>query len=317
MKSKEDFKYAFTVFTPTYNRAPLLPRVYECLEKQTFRDFEWLVVDDGSTDNTAEVMRELQAKASFPVRYVAKPNGGKPTAVNRGVKEATGLLFAILDSDDWFVPESLERFWHHWQSIPADLQPGFIGVTGLCSYPSGELIGDRFPQDVFDSDAIDLRYRYKVQGEKGGMLRTEILRQFPYPEDLGKYVSESLVWNRIAKSYQTRFVNEVLTVKEFQPGGITRDGRFIQIRDTRASLLCAKELAALGNRLPLGPRVRAYANYVRHSLRQEIPIGTQVAGVPSKTMFFLCLPLGVYLKNRDNTFVNREQKRRLAGSSAN
>src|ERR1700761_6029199 len=161
MKPRQDFKYAFTVFTPTYNRATLLPRVYECLEKQTFRDFEWLVVDDGSTDNTAEVVKEMQSKASFPVRYVAKPNGGKPTAVNRGAKEAEGFLFAILDSDDWFLPESLERFWHHWQSIPTDRQPKFCGVTGLCSYPTGDLIGARFPQDVFDADVIDLRYKYR------------------------------------------------------------------------------------------------------------------------------------------------------------
>ena len=251
------------------------------------------------------------------MRYVAKPNGGKPTAVNRGAQEAHGFLFAILDSDDWYPPQTLERFWHHWQSIPADLQPGFAGVTGLCSYPSGEMIGTRFPQDVFDSDAIDLRYRYNVKGEKGGMLRTETLRQFPYPENLGKYISESLVWNRISKNFKTRFVNEVLTIKEFQPGGITRDGRFIQIRDTRASLLCARELMALGNRLPLEPRVRAYANYVRHSLHQAIPLRQQAAEAPSKVMFFLCLPMGAYLKNRDASFITREQKRRLASSSAN
>src|SRR3954466_3782814 len=110
MKPKQEFRYTYTVFTPSYNRAHLLPRVYESLEKQTFRDFEWLVVDDGSKDNTAQVIKELAAKASFPVRYVAKPNGGKPTAVNRGAQEAQGRLITILDSDDWFKPEALERF---------------------------------------------------------------------------------------------------------------------------------------------------------------------------------------------------------------
>ena len=316
MSSRPDFRYTYTVFTPSYNRAHLLPRVYESLEKQTFRDFEWLIVDDGSKDNTAAVVKELQAKASFPVRYVVKPNGGKPTAVNRGAQEAQGRLIAILDSDDWYVPETLERFLHHWNAIPKERQAGFVGVTGLCCFPSGEMLGTRFPQDIFDSDAIDLRYKHQVTGEKSGMLRTDILRQYPYPEDLGKYVSESLVWNRIAKNYKTRFINEVLTVKEFQAGGITRDGRFIQARDTRASLLNAKELIGLGNRLPWKPRLKAYANYVRHSLHQEIPCSEQMKGVPSKAMYFLCFPMGAYLKSRDVSILAAENKRRLANSSA-
>ena len=312
MNPSDNSSPTFTVLTATYNRAHLLPRVYESLQKQTFRDFEWLIVDDGSTDNTSQVIRELERNAPFPIRYIAKTNGGKPTAVNRGAREAKGTLLAILDSDDWYCPQALERFLHHWQSIPENKRQNFVGITGLCAYPSGELIGTRFPQDVFDSDAIDLRYRHKVRGEKSGMLSTEILRQFPYPEDLGKYVSESLVWNRIAMRYQTRFVNEVLTVKDFQPGGITRDGRFIQVRDTRASLLCAKELMALGNRLPLGPRVRAYANFVRHSLHQGIPFAQQAIQAPSRSMLYLCYFLGAFLKMRDSASLTSEQRNRMS-----
>jgi hypothetical protein len=149
-----------------------------------------------------------------------------------------------------------------------------------------------------------------IGGEKGGCVRTDVLRQYPYPETLGKYVSESLVWNRIAQKYQTRFVNEVLTIKEFQPGGITRDGRYIQVRDTQASLLCAKELIALGSRLPMKPRVRAYANYIRHSQHQGISIGEQAAGVPSKAMFYLCYPMGAYLRTRDASLVAEKQAKK-------
>ncbi len=312
MKSRQDYRYAFTVFTPTYNRATLLPRVYECLEKQTYRDFEWVVVDDGSTDNTEEVIKGLQNKASFPIRYVAKPNGGKPTAVNRGAKEAQGFFFAILDSDDWYVPAALDRFWQLWHTVPAEQQPNFVGVTGLCSYPAGEVIGDRFPQDVLDSDPIDLRYKFRVYGDKGGVLRTEVMQQFPYPEDLGKYISESIVWNRMAKDYKTRFVNEVLCVKEYQAGGISDAGRLLQVRNTHATLFSVKELIGLGNRLPFKERVRAYANYIRHSLHQDIPFSQQAAGVPSKGMFLLCYPLGFALKTRDNTLLARAKQQTTA-----
>lgn len=303
--SRSDFRYAFTIFTPSYNRAALLPRVYECLEKQTFRDFEWLMVDDGSSDNTAEVIKGLQNKALFPIRYIAKSNGGKHTAVNLGAREAEGYLIAILDSDDWFTPNALERFWHHWQSIPANQQEKFCGITGLCADPAGKLIGTPFPKDVFDSDAIDLRYRYKVSGDKGGVLRTEVLRQYPYPEDVGRFVSESLVWNRMAKKYQTRFINEALTIKEYQPGGLTDTGRALQVRNTQATLLSLKELMELGDRLPLKQRVRAYSNFVRHSLHQGIPFGQQLAGAPSKVMFYGCYFIGAYLQKKDTTLLNR------------
>jgi len=302
------FRYVFTVFTPTYNRAPLLPRVYESLKQQTFQDFEWLVVDDGSTDHTRQVVEGFKADARFPIRYIAQPNGGKHTAVNRGAREAAGRLVGILDSDDWYLPQSLERFWHHWQTIPTAAQPGFVGVTGLCSYPSGELIGSRFPRDEFDSDAIDLRYRHKVEGEKSGVVRADVLGQFPYPEDVGSYISESFVWNRIAKKYKTRFVNEILTVKEFQEDGITHNGRLLQVRNGKASLLNCRELLALGNRLPIKVRVRAYSNYVRHSLHQKIPFAQQLAGVPSKTLFCCCYPVGTYLKVRDSALLSKRQQ---------
>jgi glycosyltransferase involved in cell wall biosynthesis len=292
-------QYTFTVFTPAYNRAKLLPRAYESLTKQTFKDFEWLIIDDGSTDNTAEVVEKWQSEAAFPIRYIAKPNGGKHTAINCGAKEARGRLFASLDSDDWYTTRTLERFLHHWNTIPALEQSKFVGVCGLVSYASGQIIGTPFPQDVLDSDPIDLRYKYHVEGDKNGILRTDVLRQYPFPEDVGKFISESIVWNRIAKTYKTRFVNEVLTVAEYQAGGLTSNGKAIQVSNSKASLLAARELIGLGNRLPMKPRVRAYANYVRHSLHQQIPFGQQVSGAPSKALFCACYPLGIYLRMGD------------------
>jgi glycosyltransferase involved in cell wall biosynthesis len=309
MTSPQNFRYTFTVFTPTYNRADLLPRVYESLQKQTFRDFEWRIVDGGSTDKSEEIVRAWQVNSPFPIRYFSEPGEGKNAAINRGAREAEGRFVAILDSDDWYVPQSLERFLHHWNQIPALAQAGFVGVTGLCAYPSGELIGTRFPQDIFDSDAIDLRFRHKVLGDKNGILRTEVLRQYPFPPELGKFIGESVIWNRIAKSYKTRFVNEVLTIKEYQQAGLTSKVQLLWVRDVRASLLYSKELISLGARLPFNRKIRAYANYVRLSLHQGTPFCQQAADIPSKAMLFLCYPLGIYLKTRDAAFLARERRR--------
>lgn len=203
----------FTVFTATYNRAHTLHRVHDSLRRQTFRDFEWLVVDDGSSDGTAELVQQWQAEADFPIRYEYKPNGGKHTAWNRGVQLARGRFFLSLDSDDACVPEALQVFLEAWNGIPAGEREHFTGVCCLAADQNGHVAGDRFPQDVFDSDSNAIRYKHRVSGEKWGFHRIEVAREFPFPEMDGvSYVPESIVWGRIAKRYKERFINRVLRI---------------------------------------------------------------------------------------------------------
>jgi glycosyltransferase involved in cell wall biosynthesis len=308
MNTNQQFKHTFTIFTATLNRAGLLPRVRESLQKQTYRDFEWVIGDGGSTDGTEELIREWQKTSPFPIRFHSEKGEGKNAAINRGAIMSEGRFFAILDSDDWYVPQTLERFLHHWNGIPVAEQSKFVGVCALCSYESGKLIGTRFPQDIFDSDAIDLRFKHHIEGDKAGMMRTEVLRQYPFPKELGKFLGDSVVWNRIARSYLTRFVNEELTVKEYQGGGLTDKVYVTWVRNSAAALLCSKELIGLGERLPLDPKIRGYANYVRHSLHQRVPFGQQIAGAPSKMLFFLCYLPGIYLRISDQKVLRADEK---------
>ncbi|MDD5462883.1 MAG: glycosyltransferase family A protein [Methylococcales bacterium] len=204
--------YRFTVFTPAYNRAHTLPRVYESLKQQTFRDFEWLIVDDGSTDNTKELVEVWQKENRFPIRYFWQKNAHKKVAFNRGVKEARGELFFCWDSDDAALPEALEIFNQHWRNIPEEERDGFAAVWSLCLDERGNLVGDKFPEDVFDSNTLEIFYRYKVMGEKWGCQRTDVLRQFPFPEDVQGLVTENIVWSAIARNYKTRFINKALRI---------------------------------------------------------------------------------------------------------
>jgi glycosyltransferase involved in cell wall biosynthesis len=214
------YRYTFTVFTPTYNRAKTLPRVYESLRPQTFRDFEWLIVDDGSVDNTRQLVEEWQAKAEFPIRYIYQQNQGKPSACNRGAQEAQGELLLTLDSDDQCVPEALERFKYHWDHIPADRKHEFSAVTVLCKDQRGALIGDKFPRDIMDSDSIEIAFKYCVDGEKWGFQRTDVLKQFPFPTvPDAKFISESVIWFSLSRKYKTRFVNEMLRIYHYDDGG--------------------------------------------------------------------------------------------------
>lgn len=222
----------FTVFTPTHNRAHTLSRVFDSLQAQTLRDFEWLIVDDGSTDGTRALVESWTA--DFPIRYIFQEHGGKHRAFNRGVAAAHGELFLNLDSDDACVPRALEVFANAWAPIARD--EGFSAVTALCVDEAGAVVGSRFPTDVCDSDSLEIRYRHKVTGEKWGFHRTRVLREFPFPDFDGVFVPEGVVWAKIARRYKTRFINEPLRIY-YQDRGqekLTRPAKMSRVARARA-----------------------------------------------------------------------------------
>ncbi len=206
--------HIITVFTCSYNRAFTLHRVYESLRKQTFRDFEWVIMNNGSTDNTTELVEKWKQEANFLIRYFSwEHNTGYHIAYNRGVKEARGCFFTTIDSDDAIIPEALERLLKHWQDIPDDSKDQFIGVTALCRDQYGKLVGDAFPRDVFDSNTGEKSFKYKIKGEKWGMKKLEVLRLYPFPEiKNGNHMLPGSIWIKIARKYNTRYVNEQLRI---------------------------------------------------------------------------------------------------------
>ena len=139
--------FTFTVFTATRDRAHTLPRVYESLKGQTLRDFEWLIIDNESTDGTPDLVTRWQDEAPFPVRFFYPADGGQQGSRNRAVAEARGQLFLTFNSDDSCPPTTLERFKAHWDSIPEDVRPHFSGVTGHTVDEHGNRIGSAFPLD--------------------------------------------------------------------------------------------------------------------------------------------------------------------------
>lgn len=294
----------FTVLTPTFNRERTLGRVHASLEAQSFRDFEWLVVDDGSSDGTESLVRDRTGGSSFPIVYLRQPNRGKHMALNRGVEHARGRFCAVLDSDDWYRPEALERLLAAWASIP---EPGgFAGVEARCAYGDGSLIGDRLPCQVLDSDMYELRYLHGIRGDTIGMVRTDVLRRYPFPEREG-FVTEARVLNRIAQHHRTRFISEVLAHKEYVPGGITNEGTTAagRIRRSQLSVEYITELLALGRPMRHGLRYRAYANLVRNSLHGERGWGAQRRSVPSSGWWLAAAPAGLLLYLRDRRALAR------------
>jgi glycosyltransferase involved in cell wall biosynthesis len=235
------FQHKFTVFTPTYNRAHTLSRLHASLLEQTFKDFEWLIIDDGSTDNTRSFIKDLSLKSPISIRYFSQKNQHKKSAINYGVREANGELFLIIDSDDELLADSLQIFNRIWSSIPESRREFFSGATGLCINVEHKLIGERFVSDPLDSDALELYHRYSVRGEKCGFQTTDVMRKFPFREDITGLAPEALVWFDIARAgYKTRYFNEPVRLYHTTAESITHtpsaaiidaDGRALFARD--------------------------------------------------------------------------------------
>ena len=152
-----------TVFTPTFNRATLLPRLYESLVNQTFLDFEWLIVDDGSTDDTFNFIESIKENDKIDIQYYYQNNAGKHAAINWGVELAKGDLFFIVDSDEVMIESGLQTIVDVYKQVSDN--DNFAGVTGLKSFFSGKTIGGELNYTYLDCSAIDYNLKYKYGGE--------------------------------------------------------------------------------------------------------------------------------------------------------
>ncbi|MCF8306841.1 MAG: glycosyltransferase family 2 protein [Ignavibacteriales bacterium] len=202
----------FTVFTPVYNRGDKIHRVWDSLRSQTFRDFEWIVVDDGSKDNVMDILGIYKNEADFPVTILRQENKGKHFAWNRAAEIAQGELFVPADSDDSFIPRTLEFFACKWDGIPARERKKFSGMNVLCGDPeTGSVIGDEYPESPMVTTNLELSYKYKIQGEKWGCIRTDLLKRNKYPEITGRgsYIL-SYMWYKFSRKYKVICFNEIL-----------------------------------------------------------------------------------------------------------
>ena len=209
-----------TVFTPTYNRSHTISRTFESLQNQTDNDFEWVVVDDGSSDNTMELLLEMKKQAKFPMIVRQQKNAGKHVAINLGVQIAQGELFLIVDSDDWLKSNAIETIKHLVDELPENEE--FAGVSGVRVTPTGKLIGTSFSSKYVDCTAFE-RTRYNINGDKSEVYYTKILRKFPFPIFKGEnFLTESVVWYRIAhEGYKIRWTNDAFYVSDYQSGGLS------------------------------------------------------------------------------------------------
>jgi glycosyltransferase involved in cell wall biosynthesis len=303
-----------SVVTPAYDRAHTLRDAFASLGRQGI-PLEWVVVDDGSTDGTAELVGELSRGSPFRVVYLRQEHAGKWAAVNRGVAAARGELVAQLDSDDRVRPGALDRLAGHWRAIPA--REAFAGVTGLDEDESGQVIGDRFPADILDATWHEVVYRHRVRGDKWGILRTDILRAHPFPPGLG---FEGRVWRGIGQCYKMRYVNDVfLTRGTAGAGNLSRTPYILTAGSAAAAYAEMLNGDMRWFRHAPGLFLKHAALLARAMLHQGFPLRRQATTLhtwPARALWAAALPLGVLLYRHDLRHAPQMASRPLADEIA-
>jgi len=219
--------HQFSIITPTYNRAKYLPRIYNSLLQQGNIDLEWIIVDDGSSDNTKEVINNFNK--IFEIKYIFQINSGKPTAVNAGIQIADSYISIYLDSDDIFCPDVLKTVWTYFDKKNCRFEHNCVCLSGLSQYNNGEIVDGKFPYDYFVSDEIRYIWNKSNCGDRCDFFVTEILRQYPYPIFKNeKNIAPSIIYARIALVYKTIYVNKIFQEKEYLHGGLSTQNYYIK-----------------------------------------------------------------------------------------
>lgn len=278
-----------TVFTPVYNRENSIRDVYDSLCAQTNKDFEWLVLNDGSRDYTEDILEEIVAHhdGSFPIHYIKKENEGLNRTINRALDLAQGTLLMRLDSDDVALPDAVELIHEKYPLIKEN--------DKLCAVAFRSLLFDGSPNGThpFSEDTISdfcsFRHIHHAIGDRNEVMKVEVFRKFKFPEFEGEnFCPEALVWNRIAKDYDCLYVPQAIYKKGFEEDSITAKVYATLKRCCQGS--CTLYFELLNNRnIPykarLGSAVRyyRYAFFAHRSLWRGIPL----------SLILLALPVGL------------------------
>jgi glycosyltransferase involved in cell wall biosynthesis len=282
--------------------AHTIHRVIESLRRQTFKDFEWIVIDDGSTDDVYTQIEPVINGHEFPVKFFRQErNLGKPSAINLGVERAEGEFFLILDADDRMTDDALEVYHHTYQRLPEALKGNIAVITANKQDQHGNFVGTPFPiprnDDMIISDIFEMRYKFKVRGEKCDCRKTEAMKEFPFNTSVDKFVTENTVWYAIDAKYQAIFINNVLGIYYINenPNSLSMAG----VRNHPLGFVFYLE--EIINKytkkmyLSLFGRIIVYSKFIKYIVLAKIKFSTAINKLnrPYKRFFaYLCIPLG-------------------------
>ncbi|NER15578.1 glycosyltransferase family 2 protein [Spongiivirga citrea] len=280
-----------TVFTPTYNRAYCLDKCYESLIRQTSDDFLWLIIDDGSTDNTKELVKTWIEDDKIQIKYHYQENQGMHGGHNAAYRLVDTTLNVCIDSDDFMPDNGVEKILQSWSLIKDKSE--YAGIVGLDADPSGTIIGTKMPNDLKETTLYDIYNKYKVKGDKKLVLRTEVVKKYPpYPIFEGeRFVPLGYLYLLIDQDYNLFPVNDVFCIVEYMEDGSTRNILKQYRRHPRGFAFSRKNRMQLGKSFK--ERFKNAIHYVSSSMFTKN--ASFIKESPNKSLTIFAVPLGVLL----------------------
>lgn len=284
-----------TIFTPTYNRSYIINQLYKSLINQTNKDFEWLIVDDGSTDNTEEFINGFINDDKISIRFFKQPNSGKHIAINTGLSLAKGKLFFIVDSDDYLVNNAIELITSYKKKLFQD--QNLAGLSFRRGYSTKNIIGSHQNFKDIKMSVLDFRFTKKVKGDQAEIYKTKILKHYKFPcFENEKFCPEGLIWNRIGKNYKLLWTSKVIYICQYLEDGLT--SKIIELREKspRYSMLYYSELEK--HKIPFVQKLKANINFWRFSFECS---NSMVMNLKSVSFFnsLVGFPVGVLMHLKD------------------
>lgn len=279
-----------TILTPTYNRKEYLPKLFDSLCKQTKHDFQWLVIDDGSNDETEEYFKHITKESPFTIDYQKKENGGKHTALNYAHPYIKGELVIIVDSDDFLSTDAVEIIlsdWKRYKQIPA------IGV--IC-YLKGNIsnhksMANSNAPDGYISDHITYRVNHNIMGDMAEVVRTDVFNLYKFPVFKSeRMISEEWLWNHIALNYKTVYRKKIIYYCEYIEGGLTKSGRKLLMNNPLGQMEACKSYFI--HNVNLKMQIKKMLLYCVYGLCSTKDIKEFLLNSGRPVRMFLVLPLG-------------------------
>lgn len=294
-----------TILTPTFNRGQELMRLYESLKKQTCKEFVWLVVDDGSRDNTREKVTAWEKEGILLIRYLPKENGGKHTALNAGISAIESVLTFIVDSDDWLPENAVETILHYHGKYSNT--PGLCGYSFLRFYPDGRVNDAFFPENEKIDTYVNARINGGIAGDKAEVFFTEVLKKYPFPVFKDeKFLPEDLVWVRMSGPYQMVHINECIYISEYLEGGLTKSGRKMKMKSPKG--MTARSLAYLQDEKVCGKaKLKMMLLYQVYGRLAGYSYSRLAKDIPHRNLFWICqIPAGIILCDWKRKYMKAE-----------
>lgn len=230
-----------TVLTPSYNREYSLKRLYNSLVNQTKKNFEWMIVDDGSTDNTEQLINKFVSEKKIKIIYLKQKNGGKHRALNFGIKKIKNEMTFIVDSDDYLTNDAIETIDFYYDKYKDS--NNLCGYSFLRGYPNKKVNGPEYKEEEFISDYISYRLNENNWGDKAEVYFTKYLKETPFVEiDGEKFLVESYVWGKLALKYNTLYINKIIYIGNYLEDGLTKNRKKVKVNSPKGVVEVAKVL---------------------------------------------------------------------------